>query len=112
MTDSNIIILDNPTQGVDIGAKAEIYQLIGQLAEQGKAIVVLSSEVPEILKICNRVYVMHRGTIVAPNGRNGTLLIGEPFSEPHSFVEQVNSSGWGCAGSTGFVNNDTLMKDI
>jgi hypothetical protein len=32
--------------------------------------------------------------------------------EPHSFVEQVNSSGWGCAGSTGFVNNDTLMKDI
>jgi ribose transport system ATP-binding protein len=65
MTDSNIIILDNPTQGVDIGAKAEIYQLIGQLAEQGKAIVVLSSEVPEILKICDRVYVMHRGTIVA-----------------------------------------------
>jgi ribose transport system ATP-binding protein len=65
MTDSNIIILDNPTQGVDIGAKAEIYQLIGQLAEQGKAIVVLSSEVPEILKICDRVYVMHRGAIVA-----------------------------------------------
>jgi ribose transport system ATP-binding protein len=65
LTDSNIIILDNPTQGVDIGAKAEIYQLVGQLAEQGKAIIVLSSEVPEILKICDRVYVMNRGTIVA-----------------------------------------------
>jgi ribose transport system ATP-binding protein len=65
LTDSNVLILDNPTQGVDIGAKAEIYQLIGDLAEQGKAIVALSTEVPEILKICDRVYVMHRGAIVA-----------------------------------------------
>lgn len=65
LTDSNVIILDNPTQGVDIGAKAEIYQLISELAEQGKAIVVLSPEVPEILKIADRVYVMHRGVVVA-----------------------------------------------
>lgn len=65
MTKSDLLILDNPTQGVDIGTKAEIYELIGDLAEQGKAIVVLSTEVPEILNVCDRVYVMHSGGIVA-----------------------------------------------
>jgi ribose transport system ATP-binding protein len=59
--DADIIILDNPTQGVDIGAKSEIYQLILKLAEKGKSFIVLSSEIPEILKLCDRVVVMYEG---------------------------------------------------
>jgi ribose transport system ATP-binding protein len=61
--DSDIIILDNPTQGVDVGAKGDIYNLIMELAAKGKVIIVLSSEIPEILKICDRVYVMYHGEI-------------------------------------------------
>lgn len=61
--DADVIILDNPTQGVDIGAKSDIYELIMKLAEKGKGIIVLSSEVPEILKLCDKVYVMYHGEI-------------------------------------------------
>lgn len=70
LAETELLILDNPTQGVDIGAKAEIYELIGELAEQGRAIIVLSSEVPEILKLCDRIYVMHRGAIAAELSRD------------------------------------------
>ncbi len=60
----SIIILDEPTQGVDVGAKAEIYHLIGQLAQRGLAILMISSELPEILGMCDRIAVMHAGRIV------------------------------------------------
>jgi len=63
--DADVMIFDNPTQGIDIGAKREIYQHIVSLAEQGKGIIILSSEVPEILKICHHVYVMYQGEITA-----------------------------------------------
>ncbi|WP_371068935.1 sugar ABC transporter ATP-binding protein [Sediminibacillus sp. JSM 1682029] len=63
--DTPILVFDNPTQGIDIGAKREIYQLIVQLAEQGKAIIILSSEVPEILKVCHTIHVMYQGEITA-----------------------------------------------
>ncbi|WP_053217988.1 sugar ABC transporter ATP-binding protein [Virgibacillus senegalensis] len=63
--DTPILIFDNPTQGIDIGAKREIYQLIVQLAEQGKAIIILSSEAPEILKVCHTIHVMFQGEITA-----------------------------------------------
>ncbi|WP_203248895.1 sugar ABC transporter ATP-binding protein [Sporosarcina beigongshangi] len=62
---AEILIFDNPTQGIDIGAKREIYQHIVSLAEQGKGIIILSSEVPEILKICHHVHVMYQGEITA-----------------------------------------------
>jgi len=62
---SRIMILDNPTQGIDVGAKAEIYRLIARLAAEGTSIVILSSEVPEILKVCDRVAVMYHGVIAA-----------------------------------------------
>lgn len=58
-----IIILDNPTQGVDVGAKLEIYGIIMKLAESGVSFVVLSSEAQEILMLCDRVYVMYHGKI-------------------------------------------------
>jgi len=61
----SVLILDEPTQGVDVGAKAEIHRLMGELAAKGMAIVMISSELPEILGMSDRVAVMHGGTIVA-----------------------------------------------
>lgn len=63
--DSDLIIFDNPTQGIDVGAKSEIYQLIMSLAKQGKAIIILSSEAPEIIKLCDRINVMFQGEVIA-----------------------------------------------
>ncbi len=63
-TDPEILILDEPTRGIDVGAKYEIYNIINKLADQGKSIIFISSELPEILGICDRVYVMNEGKIV------------------------------------------------
>jgi putative multiple sugar transport system ATP-binding protein len=62
-TAPRILIMDEPTRGIDVGAKAEIYQLINDLAAQGKAILLISSELPEILGMCDRILVMHGGRI-------------------------------------------------
>ena len=59
-----IMILDEPTQGVDVGSKAEIYEFITQLAEDGVAVLLISSELPEILGMCDRIGVMRGGRIV------------------------------------------------
>ncbi len=59
-----ILILDEPTRGIDVGAKYEIYTIINRLAEEGKGIILISSELPEILGICDRIYVMREGKIV------------------------------------------------
>ena len=60
-----VFIFDEPTVGVDVGARAAIYELIGKLCEEGAAIVLISSDMPEILHLTNRVYVMHRGKLRA-----------------------------------------------
>ena len=60
---SDILIFDEPTRGIDIGAKNEIYKLLNQLAEEGKTIIVISSEIPEIIRTCHRVIVMYEGRI-------------------------------------------------
>jgi ribose transport system ATP-binding protein len=60
---ADILLLDEPTRGVDVGSKAEIYRLIGQQAAQGKAIVVVSSYLPELFGICDRIAVMSRGAL-------------------------------------------------
>ncbi len=64
-----MLLVDEPTRRIDVGAKAEIYQLLDELARQGLAIVVLSSEMPEILGLCDRVYVMREGQIAAEYAR-------------------------------------------
>jgi ribose transport system ATP-binding protein len=61
--DAEVLLLDEPTRGVDVGAKVEIYRLLGQLAAQGKALLVVSSYFPELLGICDRIAVMHRGRL-------------------------------------------------
>ena len=63
LTDPTVLILDEPTRGIDVGAKAEIYKLIGQLVGQGKAVVVVSSELPELMGICDRIIVIREGRI-------------------------------------------------
>ena len=61
----NVLILDEPTRGVDVGAKKEIYSIINELAEKGVAILMISSELPEIIGMADRVLVMHEGTLTA-----------------------------------------------
>ena len=58
-----ILILDEPTRGVDVGAKSEIYRMMQQMAQQGVAILMISSELPEVVGMSDRVYVMREGTI-------------------------------------------------
>ena len=62
-TDPEILILDEPTRGIDVGAKYEIYTIINSLADQGKAILLISSELPELLGLCDRVYTLSAGRI-------------------------------------------------
>jgi ribose transport system ATP-binding protein len=63
--DSKVLIFDEPTRGIDVGAKYAIYELIGFLAHEGKGIIMISSELPEILGLTDRVLVMHEGTLAA-----------------------------------------------
>ena len=62
--DPEILILDEPTRGIDVGAKYEIYCIINQLVAEGKSVIMISSELPEILGMCDRIYVMNEGKIV------------------------------------------------
>jgi len=65
MTDLKILFLDEPTRGIDIGAKAEIYKIIGELAAKGVSIIMISSELPELLEICDRFIVLGKGKVQA-----------------------------------------------
>ena len=64
------MILDEPTRGVDVGAKAEIYKNINKLAESGMAIIMISSEMEEIINMCDRVMIMRQGKIVGELEKN------------------------------------------
>ncbi|WP_310564460.1 multiple monosaccharide ABC transporter ATP-binding protein [Hydrogenophaga sp.] len=64
-TEPEVLILDEPTRGIDVGAKYEIYTLIAQLAAEGKCVIVISSEMPELLGLSDRIYVMNEGRFVA-----------------------------------------------
>ena len=63
--DPRVLILDEPTRGIDVGAKAQIHSLIDQIAGAGVAILMISSELPELIGISDRVYVMREGGVVA-----------------------------------------------
>ena len=63
-TEPDILILDEPTRGIDVGAKYEIYCIINQLAAEGKSVIIISSELPEILGMSDRIYVLNEGRIV------------------------------------------------
>jgi putative multiple sugar transport system ATP-binding protein len=80
--DPEVLILDEPTRGIDVGAKYEIYTIINELAAGGKGIVFISSEMPELLGMCDRILVMTEGRIV------GNLPIAEASQEKimHMFI--------------------------
>lgn len=77
-TDPDLLILDEPTRGIDVGAKYEIYGIIQRLAAQGKGVIVISSELPELIGLCDRIYTVFEGTItgdVARRDANPELLM-------------------------------------
>jgi len=80
-SEPDVLFLDEPTRGIDVGAKYEIYTIINELANQGKCVVFISSELPEILGICDRVYVMDEGEFV------GEMPIGE--ANPESIMRCI-----------------------
>jgi inositol transport system ATP-binding protein len=63
LTRPRILILDEPTRGIDVGAKAEIHRLVSQLAKDGVAVIMISSEMPEVLGMSDRIMVMHEGKV-------------------------------------------------
>jgi ribose transport system ATP-binding protein len=65
MTRPKVLILDEPTRGVDVGAKKEIYQLINQFKREGLSIILVSSEMPEVIGMSDRILVMHEGQLSA-----------------------------------------------
>ncbi|MCW2293327.1 ribose transport system ATP-binding protein [Pseudomonas sp. BIGb0408] len=72
---SSLYLLDEPSVGIDIGAKVEIYRLIGELVSEGAGVLILSSDLPELLGLCDRIHVMHRGALAA------TFAAGEADSD-------------------------------
>jgi putative multiple sugar transport system ATP-binding protein len=68
-TDPDVLILDEPTRGIDVGAKYEIYSIINELADEGKAVLVVSSELPELLGLCDRIYTLAAGRITGELSR-------------------------------------------
>ncbi|TCU36822.1 sugar ABC transporter ATP-binding protein [Rhizobium azibense] len=94
---SEILLFDEPTRGIDVGAKAEIYHLIEQLASEGRSIIVVSSELPEVMRVSDRVVVMRNGKIAAQLDRDQLSeqsivahAIGEAGPDAHS-CEQEHS---------------------
>jgi inositol transport system ATP-binding protein len=75
LTEPRILILDEPTRGIDVGAKAEIHRLVTELARQGVAIVMISSELPEVLGMSDRVMVMHEGRVTGLLGRQDATQV-------------------------------------
>lgn len=63
ISDPDVLILDEPTRGIDVGAKYEIYEIIDKLADAGKAVIVISSELPELIGICDRIYTVSQGVV-------------------------------------------------
>lgn len=72
LDDPDLVILDEPTRGIDIGAKAEIYALIQKLARQGKGLLLISSELPEVLALAHRIVVLRQGSVAATLDAAGT----------------------------------------
>jgi putative multiple sugar transport system ATP-binding protein len=86
-TEPDVLILDEPTRGIDVGAKYEIYCLINELAAQGKAVIIISSELPELLGISDRVYTIFEGTITGE-------IDHQEFNQERLMQMMTNTSGW------------------
>jgi putative multiple sugar transport system ATP-binding protein len=85
-SEPDILILDEPTRGIDVGAKYEIYTIINELASEGKGVLVISSELPEILGICDRIYTMNEGRMTGE-------IMREDASQEHVMKYMTKSRG-------------------
>ena len=93
-TDPDILILDEPTRGIDVGAKYEIYCIINELVASGKSVIMISSERPEILGMSDRIYVMDEEWMRAERGRirPGRGILGENHGLYPQIVQQLKES--------------------
>ena len=94
---ARILLFDEPTRGIDVGAKAEIYALIERLAAEGRSMIVVSSELPEILRVADRVLVMREGRIAGVLERDGLseeaiVALAVPQSSPSPTSSSVSRS--------------------
>ncbi len=83
-TDPDLLILDEPTRGIDVGAKYEIYGIIQELASEGRGVVVISSELPELIGLCDRIYTVFEGTITGEISRRD--------ANPETLMKQMTST--------------------
>jgi len=83
-TDPDLLILDEPTRGIDVGAKYEIYGIIQALAAQGKGVIVISSELPELLGLTDRIYTIFEGAI--------TDCIAASDADPETLMKSMTSA--------------------
>jgi putative multiple sugar transport system ATP-binding protein len=83
-TDPELLILDEPTRGIDVGAKYEIYGIIQRLADQGKGVIVISSELPELIGLCDRIYTVFEGQITGELAREQ--------ADPETLMKQMTST--------------------
>ena len=92
---ADVLLLDEPTRGIDVGSKAEIYRLIGEQAAAGKAILVVSSYLPELFGICDRIAVMARGAlsearpVVGVDGTRSHGVATRTDAAPSSVIEHA-----------------------
>ena len=89
--DVDVLLLDEPTRGIDVGSKAQIYKLIDQIACAGKAVLMVSSYLPELLGVCDRIAVMRRG-VLGP---------ARPVTETDEHRIMLEATGAAAAGDTG-----------
>lgn len=97
--DVKVYLFDEPTVGIDVGAKTEIYNLIKEMAEAGAAVVVISSELPEVIHLSHRAYVMHRGALVAEltgDEINEAIILAHFFDRDH--LDEADASSLRNAG--------------
>jgi ribose transport system ATP-binding protein len=87
ITNPDLLIFDEPTRGIDVGAKSEIWNLMRELAKQGKAVLMISSDLPEVIGMSDRIYIMHRGRIVGElEGKTATeeqVMMIATYGESH-----------------------------
>ena len=83
-TDPRVLIIDEPTRGIDVGTKSEVHRLLSQLAGEGLGILMISSELPEVLGMADRVLVMREGRITAEISRDDATSENVMFAATHS----------------------------
>ena len=92
--DPDVLIMDEPTRGIDVGAKHEIYEIMSDLAEKGKAIIMISSEMSELLGMADRICVMCNGKLTGEIDRAGRDDTGKSYGLRNKILSQRRTIEW------------------